>query len=397
MLVLHNRVQAYAWGRVDAMTALVGREPSGGHEAELWVGTHPAAPSLVVDDPGGRTLAEVIASDPRRWLGNDLADRGLTALPFLLKVLAIAEPLSLQAHPSAEQAIAGYTREQEAGIALDDPRRNYRDPSPKPEALVAVEPTWALCGFRSSSESAELISALGLSGLAPLVELLRAGGAGATAAGFEWLLDLEADARSHLAMAVADSAGSLMSTHEADPYRWVVTAAGHHRGDPGCLAPLLLNLIRLDPGEAVHLPAGNLHAYLLGAGVEVMAASDNVLRGGLTVKPVDRAELMRILNRQSGLPSAPQKNRPIDGVTTYDCGEEAFSLAVIDAAEPVTISPSAPSLFLATGGAVEIMTSEGSAVLDGGSGAFVPPGGGDLRVSGPGRLWWATVGGALPR
>jgi mannose-6-phosphate isomerase len=159
MLLLENPVQRYAWGRHDGMATLVGTPPSGGPEAELWVGAHPAAPSVVVDDPEGRSLAEVIAADPVRWLGTDLVDRGVTSLPFLLKVLAIGEPLSLQAHPSADQARAGFAREEAAGLALDAPERTYKDANAKPESLVAIRPTVALCGFREPTGAAVLIIA----------------------------------------------------------------------------------------------------------------------------------------------------------------------------------------------------------------------------------------------
>ena len=157
MLLLSTTVKSYAWGRTDGIAALVGSEPTGGPEAELWVGTHPAGPSVVVGDPEGRTLAEVIASDPRRWLGPDLAGAGFTALPFLLKVLAIGQPLSLQAHPSTSQAEAGFDREEANGISLDDPGRTYRDRSAKPEALVSLTDTWAMCGFRPTEEAVALV------------------------------------------------------------------------------------------------------------------------------------------------------------------------------------------------------------------------------------------------
>ena len=176
MLLLSNRVRDYAWGPVDGFARLLGTTPTGGPEAELWVGSHPAAPSTVVAGAGsldGSTLDALIASDPVRWLGPELASKGYDALPFLLKVLAIGAPLSLQAHPSAEQAEAGYAREDLAGLALHDPRRTYRDRGAKPEALVALCETWALCGFRPADEAAALVDALGIDDLEPLVALLR--------------------------------------------------------------------------------------------------------------------------------------------------------------------------------------------------------------------------------
>jgi mannose-6-phosphate isomerase len=177
----------------------------------------------------------------------------------------------------------------------------------------------------------------------------------------------------------------------------VVELAHRHPGDPGCLAPLLLHVLHLAPDDAVHLPAGNLHAYLAGAGVELMAASDNVLRGGLTVKHIDVDELLHVLRFEPGLPAPPARRHRADGLITYDCGEEAFGLAVVDPAPDGTaFAPTGPTLLLATGGPVQVSGPTGTVSLHGGAGAFVPPGTDRYLAEGPGRLWWATVGRALP-
>lgn len=408
MLVLRNPIQPYDWGPVDGIAALVGTDPTGGHEAELWVGTHPRGPSVVAaGEQQGRTLAAVIRDDPSRWLGAELAATGATELPFLLKVLAIGRPLSLQAHPSADQAAAGFAREEAAGIALDAPERCYPDASPKPEALVAIRPSWALCGFRPADESAVLLSRLGIDALAPFAAALAAADGLPEAEGearravLEWLLRLEGDERIDLASAIAGAeavATAPTPPPETPPivtHSWVRELAQLHPGDPLALAPLLLNILPLAPGEAVHLPAGNLHAYLHGAGVEIMAASDNVLRGGLTPKHVDVDELVSVLRFEAGLPGGPR--RTTGAMTSYDVGEPAFALAVIEAAAgPVEVAPASPSLLLATGGPVEVTGPQGPVVLDRGLGAFVSPDSGPYQVSGSGWLWWATVGGGLP-
>ena len=397
MLPLQNRVQAYAWGAVDGMATLVGSSPTGGPEAELWVGTHPAAPSLVAHDPDGRTLAEVIAADPVRWLGPELAAAGHTALPFLLKVLAVGAPLSLQAHPSAEQAQAGWAREEAAGLALDAPERTYRDASPKPEALVALDTTWALCGFREPLEAANLLAGLGIEAFEPLIGVLASNGRDGLRTVLSWLLSHEGASRVAVADAVAASVRRLRSSDPSDPRLWVQRLAAAFPGDPTAVAPLLLQLVRLEPGDAVHLPAGNLHAYLSGAGVEIMAASDNVLRGGLTPKHIDVSELLAVLQFEPGIPPGPVAKDLGGGVTTYDAGESAFALATISAqSESVAIEPAGPSLLLATGGKVELAGPNGELTIDGGDAAFVAPGEGCITVSGPGRLWWATTGDALP-
>lgn len=401
MLLLENPVRDYAWGQVDGLALMLGTEPSGGPEAELWVGTHPGAPSRILGDAGDRTLAEVIAEDPPRWLGPELAAAGHTALPFLLKVLAIGTPLSLQAHPSAEQAAAGFAREEALGLADDAPERTYRDSNPKPEVLVALGPTWAMCGFRSAAAAADLVARLGLGALAPLVEHLRSGAAGGGAeamrAGLEWILRLDPASGSAVAVAATEAAATCCGSSPEDPYAWLRSLARQYPNDPACLAALLLEIVELAPDDAVHLPAGNLHAYLSGAGIEVMAASDNVLRGGLTPKHVDIEELLTVLHFDAGTPPEPERRRVGPHVQVYDAGETQFALAVVDPADDtVEIEPARPSLLLASGGPVDVAGGGGGVVLDGGLAVFVAPGEGPLQVSGPGRLWWATTGDGLP-
>jgi len=397
MLLLRNRVRDYAWGAIDGLQPIVGSKPSGGPEAELWVGTHPSAPSVVVGDPQGRNLAEVVAADPSRWLGADLAAAGHTALPFLLKVLVIGSPLSLQAHPSSDQAQAGYDREEAAGIACDAPNRTYRDPSPKPESLVALRDTWVLCGFRPPAEAADLVAGLGVPALEPLHETLAGGDTDAFRTGLGWLLRLPGDDRHAVATAVGAAVEAVDPTDRHDPRSWVRLLSAHHPGDPTSLAPLLLMVANLGAGDALHLPAGNLHAYLCGAGVEVMAASDNVLRGGLTPKHIDVEELLGVLRFEPGIPPGPRRAELGDGVVTYDAGEASFGLAVVQpGGEEIVVAPGGPSLLLATDGAVDVAGPDATLTIDHGDAAFVAPGEGPLTVSGPGRLWWATVGDALP-
>ncbi|MCB0977253.1 MAG: mannose-6-phosphate isomerase, class I [Acidimicrobiales bacterium] len=410
MLLLANEVRDYAWGRVDGLADLLGLAPSGGPEAELWVGTHPGAPSIVVDgDPAavGRSLADLVAEEPVRWLGRDLAAKGFDALPFLLKVLAVGAPLSLQAHPDAEQAEAGFAREEAAGVPLDDPQRTYRDRGAKPEALVALSDTWALCGFRRPEDAVALIDSLGLEGLSPLTELLS--GPDGLHRGFEWLLRLDPDRSGELARAVEavvapDPEADLDPADPSGPETaraWVARVSAAFPGDALAVAPLLLQVVHLRRGDSVHLPAGNLHAYLAGAGVEVMAASDNVLRGGLTPKHVDVDELLAVLKFEPGVPPAPTVVVSGPGLSCYDAAESAFGLVRVAPTETadgvVQITPFGPSLLLATDGEVDIAGAAAGVTLADGLAAFVGPGDGALEVSGAGTLWWATTGDALPR
>lgn len=399
MLLLSNPIQPYSWGPVDGLAPLLGSEPTGDHEAELWVGTHPRGPSIVSGgEHDGRTLADVVAEAPARWLGPELAAQGHTALPFLLKVLAIGQPLSLQAHPSAEQARAGFAREEAAGVAVDATERNYRDPNPKPEALVALEPTWALCGFRAPVEAANLLAGLGLEAFDPLVEALASGGQDGLRTVLGWLLRLDGGARTSIADGVASAVSRLRSDDLEDPRVWVRRLVDAFPGDPTAVAPLLLKIVHLGPGDAIHLPAGNLHAYLSGSGVEIMAASDNVLRGGLTPKHIDVDELLATLHFDTSRTPRPRTTERDDAITTYDAGEEAFALAVVEPRGVGTdVVPTGPSLLLATGGSVTVTGPGGELLLDHGRAAFVAPGSGPCTVRGPGRLWWATTGAGLPR
>lgn len=401
MLLLRNPIQRYRWGRTDGIARVVGTPATGEPEAELWVGTHPRGCSTVIDGPhAGRALADVVAEDPARWLGDELAGAGHVELPFLLKVLAIGEPLSLQAHPSAAQAEAGYAREDAAGIALDAPERTYRDPHPKPEALVAVEETLALCGFRSPEDAAALVSEAGavlaplaeaLAGPAPTPDRLR------NALG--WLLHLGPEAADEVVAAVAAAARGRVGAADDDgsPWFWVAELAERYPGDAGCVAPLLLDLVRLAPGDSVHLPAGNLHAYLGGTGVEIMASSDNVLRGGLTPKHIDVEELLRILRFETGVPEPPVR-RSAGPLTTYDADEAAFALARIDlSGDSVTIEPTRPSLLLAMGSPLLAESASGDVSVAAGEALFVPPGTGGVSLAHGAAAWWATTGMGLPQ
>jgi mannose-6-phosphate isomerase len=240
-------VQRYAWGDTQFLPTLLGVEPDGEPWAELWLGTHPSGPATLDD---GRPLANVAGQ-----------------LPYLLKVLAAAEPLSLQVHPNAEQARQGFDR----GI--------YADPHPKPELLCALTEFDALCGIRPVDATLALLEELGARELAST--LAASGPGGALAALYTGTIDsrpvIDACERSERAEATVAS-----------------QLAGRYPDDPSVVVTLLLNHVRLAPGEALQLGAGNRHAYLRGAGIELMGPSDNVVRAGLTEKPVDVDELLRI-------------------------------------------------------------------------------------------------------
>ena len=276
--------RSYAWGSTTAVQSMLGIEPDGLPIAELWFGAHPGAPSPV----GGTTLDRLIEADPVGLLGADVIQRFGAQLPFLLKILAADKPLSIQVHPTRAQAGVGFAREDALGIAHDAPNRNYRDRNHKPELLCALTEFEALCGFRPENEIRDLFALLEVPGFDETWERLVTAG---TRSAFEALLEHPDPAR--LVDAVVANAPRLRGKWFGAA-RAIVLAAEHFPGDIGVVLTLFLNYVRLEPRQAIYLGAGNVHAYLRGVGIEVMASSDNVLRCGLTPKHVDVPELLKI-------------------------------------------------------------------------------------------------------
>lgn len=385
MELLYGPIRNYAWGSRSAIATLQGRPtPSPEPEAELWLGAHPGAPASVDRDGARVSLVELLSAEPGHWLGQQVVDRFGVRLPFLLKVLAADAPLSLQAHPDPEQARAGHA----ADAAREAGQRNYVDPFHKPELLVALTPMEALCGFRAPAESAEVLAAFGVPSLDPVVAALRTGAAGLADA-VRLLLTFPTDQRAGLVAAVASAA---LDTPDA---RLARSLADSYPGDPGVLVALLLNWVRIAPGEAIWMPAGNLHAYLRGTGVEIMAASDNVLRGGLTPKRIDVDELLRVLRFEvlddpvvRAVPVAP-------GVVCWPVPVDDFALHQVqvgsDRAE-VTVPLVGPRVVLCSAGALIVDDGAGSVELGPGQAAVSPAAAGDLRIAGTGEAYVASSG-----
>lgn len=377
-----NTPRDYAWGSTTAIAELLGTTPSGLPEAELWLGAHPGSPSRIVspaDAGGARDLAEWIAADPVTTLGN------LPRLPFLLKVLA-GGPLSLQAHPTSQQAVEGFERENALGIALDAPHRNYRDAYPKPEVIFALSETFdALCGFRPFDESREVFRALGLD------DVLRQGDSVAEL--FEWLMRGGPEVDDIVTRVVALSADPKVDTSGpvGDAISTVALLAHHFPGDVGIVSSLLLNRVTLNRGEALFLPAGNIHAYLDGVGIEVMTASDNVLRGGLTPKHVDVPELLRVLDLQPGPVPRLMPEALSSDLNVFRPGSDDFVL--VHATGPAEYPLSGPAIVLCTNGSFELDGGESSKAISRGEAVFVTPSEGRVRISGNGELFVATTPG----
>jgi mannose-6-phosphate isomerase len=378
---LDNTVRPYAWGSPTAIPELLGAEPTGEPQAEMWMGAHPGAPSRTARG----TLPEVIEADPRRELGPRTVERFGPRLPFLLKILAAGAPLSLQVHPDLDQARRGYEDEERRGIPADAPHRNYKDANHKPELICALTEFDGLCGFRPPAEAAGLLDGLGVASLKPYADLLRAHPEDAALR--EVLTALLTADPEEMTRTVAEAAAACARLGGAyAPYAGI---AHHYPGDPGVLAAMLLNHVRLQPGEALYLGAGIPHAYLHGLGVEIMANSDNVLRCGLTPKHVDVPELLRVVRFEAADPGVLRPEASPDGEEVYETPTDEFRLSryVLPrgaAARDLTLP--APQILLCTAGVVRA----GAHDLTPGTSVFVSAGE-KAEVSGTGTVFRATV------
>ena len=392
MDLLRPVVRPYAWGSRTAIAELQGRPvPAPGPEAELWVGAHPSAPSGT--ERAGSPLDALIASDPGRELGPAYALRFGGRLPFLLKVLSAERALSIQVHPSRAQAEAGFAAE--SCLAPDDPRRNYTDDWPKPELLYALTPFEVMAGLRTPADAADLLRALAVDQLRPLASQLSAATAAsamadALASVLEWPDPAELVAAVLAACARLAPAGS---GPYADACAAAVRVAADHPGDLGLVALLLMRHVLLRPGQAVFMPAGGLHAYLRGTGIELLANSDNVVRAGLTGKHIDVPELLALL--------APAVSAPVlsprvlaDGVTWFDTPAPEFRLYLVElGGPPVPLPGAGPRIVLCLQGACVLIAGSGEALeLRRGASCFISAADALVEAAGSARLVLAAPG-----
>ena len=407
MDLLRGALRTYAWGSHTAIAEFTGRpSPTTHPEAELWLGAHPGDPARLEGEGGDRSLLEVIAADPEGQLGVAARQRFGDALPFLAKVLAAEEPLSLQAHPSAAQAAEGFAREDHLGIAVSAPNRNYRDRSHKPELIVALEAFEALAGFRPVARTIELLQALAVPTLDPFINLLAGqdDAAGLRALFTTWITAPQADL-DVLVPAVLDGAVDYLRSGAATfakEAKTILQLGELYPGDAGVLAAMLLNRISLEPGEGIYLPAGNLHAYLHGVGFEVMANSDNVLRGGLTPKHVDVPELLRVLDFTPTEASALQPETHGEGIElVYGTPAPEFAVSVLrlehdDLGHEIDAPArhDGPQVLLCTEGSAQVHAKSRVLTLDRGASAWVSADDGPIRLVAdrPTTLFRATVG-----
>jgi mannose-6-phosphate isomerase len=410
---LENTPRDYAWGSATAIAQLQAREPSGGPEAELWIGTHAGSPTRIVNPSqvgGYGTLAEWVAVTPELSIG------------FLLKVLAADHPLSLQAHPSIAQARAGFAREDAAGVPLTSSMRNYKDRNHKPELIVALSSTFdALCGFRSREESLSVLqefmergadSGASTASLKIFVGEIQRRSTDELAVSWalEWLLTKASGVHELIqecvelaamiqktAGAAEDAATDTAAGVTADAASTVLELAAEYPGDPGIVLALLLNRVRLTRGEALYLPAGNMHAYLKGVGIELMASSDNVLRGGLTPKHIDVAELLSVTQCH---PLPVPLLTPViaaPGVEVFAPNVNDFALVhvrldvTLNGGQALALLDG-PAIVICTEGEVALGGKVSSLVLRRGEFCFVTPEEGAVTFSGEGEGFLAQKG-----
>ncbi|MFF4393836.1 mannose-6-phosphate isomerase, class I [Streptomyces sp. NBC_00853] len=380
---LTNTIRPYAWGSTTALPALLGVEPTGEPQAEMWMGAHPGAPSRIDRGAGERALSDVIAADPEGELGAATVAKFGPRLPFLFKILAAGAPLSLQVHPDLLQAREGFEDEERRGVPIDADHRNYKDPNHKPEMICALTAFDGLCGFRPPLEAAELLEGLDVDSLKPYADLLRAHPE--EAALREMLTAVLIADRAEMAHTVHEVAAAV--TRLGGRYTPYVTLVHHFPGDPGVIAAMLLNHVRLQPGEAMFLGAGVPHAYIDGLGVELLANSDNVLRAGLTPKHVDVPELLKIARFEPGDPNLLRPEG--DGEEVYETPIDEFRLSrflLAPGGASRVLPHDTPQILLCTAGSPRA----GELALAPGESVFVPAGE-KVELSGSGTIFRATV------
>ncbi|BAU95134.1 mannose-6-phosphate isomerase [Corynebacterium suranareeae] len=374
MELLEGSLRTYPWGSRTLIADLKGEQsPSLRPEAEIWFGAHPGAPSTI----DGHALNEVIAANPEEALGARVALEFENELPFLLKILAAGAPLSLQAHPSLEQAREGYARENAAGIKLDAPNRNYRDPNHKPELIVALTEFIAMAGFRPLKKTLNIFDVLACEPLDRYRSMLTVDNEEESLrALFTTWITIPVAKRHELIDALLNAAHTYLEKNDRDEeiafvLTHIIELNEQYPGDVGVLGALLLNFYKLAPGEGLYLDAANLHAYISGLGVEIMANSDNVLRGGLTAKYVDVPELVRVLDFNS-LANARVDADTVGATTHYPVPIKEFQLDRVVVLGEEQAPHDGPMIVLCTAGTVTLASGEKTLEVSAGHAVWVP-------------------------
>ena len=353
---LKNQIQNYAWGSREILGRMRGVPvPTEQPEAEVWVGAHPAAPSRATVDGAESPLNELIVENPSRFLR---PDRTSDWFPFLFKILAIDAPLSIQVHPTPEQAIAGFEDEQARGTAIDAPYRNYKDRYSKPETVIALSPMRVLTGVRPVEQLKTLAAAFGAAWLAERAEL-------SPKQLLTEIIRLPEETASAAVQHLVDTAAGLLGASNdvvADAAELVRIVDGKYPGDRGLLVAFVMNLVHLAPGESAFTPDGQVHAYVSGTAIELMNPSDNVMRAGLTAKHIDTEELIKVLGEKQDAPVIQRPN-PEDGpLGTYAMWDERMSVTRvrIEEGKPLSYTFKGISAALSVAGKVTIQAKDGN-------------------------------------
>ncbi|MDZ7760243.1 MAG: mannose-6-phosphate isomerase, class I [Desulfovermiculus sp.] len=403
ILPMSNPIQDYAWGSQELMATFLGQKvPSSVPQAELWMGAHPKAPSQVWVEGDWKRLDTLIEQYPSLILGEDNGVRFGPHLPFLLKILAVDKPLSLQVHPNAQQAWEGYQKEEAIALPLHAANRSYKDPNPKPECLCALEPFWGLNGFRSSTEIAAWFSWLAPQALREEISLLKSDDdPEALTEMLNSLLTMDKKRRRKVLDRVEKRVSSEAGRDMDDPVYWLAELIEEYPQDIGVLAVLFLQLMRLEPGQAIFLPPGRLHSYLHGFGLEIMADSDNVLRAGLTPKHVDVPELLRIVAFDSSPFQIIEPEPRIPGEYAYPVMTDEFALSVVELGPDLSeleLTGKGAEIVLCTWGELQVSDEQSGSHsrLKQGQSVCIPSCVQAWKISGQGRAYRAHSGPHVP-
>jgi mannose-6-phosphate isomerase len=391
--ILQNPLRHYAWGSRTHIPALLGQDvPSAQPVAEMWMGAHPSAPSQA----GDHDLLTEIKRDPEGILGASIAAKYNSQLPFLFKLLAADIPLALQVHPNRQQAHTGFVRENQAGIPLYASNRNYKDQNHKPELLCAISDFWALNGFREIPQIIELLQRVKLTSLSgELRELELHPHSAGLRNFFHTLMTLPGQRKTQIISELMQN--SLTALQGLPELSWLLRIHALFPHDIGIICILMLNLIHLRPTEAMFCNAGELHSYLGGFGVELMANSDNVIRGGCTIKHVDIDEMMSILNfTHRSIPHIyPEYLQENECVYRTEAKEFMLSSILVNRKQPWISPPKRGiEIIICLEGQADISTADApeyTTTLRSGVSAVIPAQTGGYAIQGHASLYKAAV------
>jgi len=383
---MKNVIQDYIWGSRTSISELLGiNNPENQHQAEIWMGAHPNGCSKIKVKGETQLLSDFINQDKSAILTPETSTK-YGELPYLFKVLAAGEALSVQVHPSKEQAVAGFAKEEAAGIPRNAANRNYKDPNHKPELVYALTPYQAMNGFRVFDETIALFQKINVS---VLKDLVSAFAAAPTSSGleifFSSILSLQGETKERAVKALLDYA----SANKNDPlFELVLELAQQHPGDIGLFTPLMLNVITLQPGEAMFLYACTPHAYLKGMGLEIMANSDNVLRAGLTPKYMDVKELVACTKFEAipfdTLQFTPEEKQ---GGLYYAIPVDDFKFALFEAVDDLTMQVQSAEILIALDSNVTLTHAKGESVtIAKGESVFIPAYAKQYQLTSKGRV-----------